>query len=51
LVVTPLGGEHEYGVWKEVTVIAIEMSVGVSGCKEGKTRWKAIVVPWWPKVL
>ncbi len=40
MVVTPLGGEHEYGVWREVTIIAIEMSVGASGCKEGKSRWK-----------
>jgi hypothetical protein len=40
LVVTPLGGQQEYGVWKEVTVVAIEMNVGASGCEEGEARRK-----------
>ncbi len=40
LVVTTLGGQQEYGVWKEVIVVAIEMGASVGGFGEGETRWK-----------
>jgi len=35
LVVTPLGGQQKYGVWKEVKIVTIKMSVGINGCREG----------------
>jgi hypothetical protein len=40
LVVTPLGGQQNYGVWKEVKIVTIKMSVGINGCREGEDRWK-----------
>ncbi len=40
LVVTALGGQQEYGVWKEVIAVTIEMGVSVGGFGEGETRWK-----------
>ncbi len=40
LVVTPFGGHQEYGLWKEVTVAAIEMGVGTSGFEKGEARRK-----------
>ncbi len=40
LVVTPLGGQHEYGMWKEVNVTTIETGVGGGGFGKGETRRK-----------
>ncbi len=40
LVVTPFGGHREYGLWKEVTIAAIEMGACTGGFEEGEAKQK-----------
>ncbi len=37
---TSLGGQQEYGMWKEVTFSSIEMSACSGGCKKGEVKLK-----------
>jgi hypothetical protein len=38
LIVTPLGGQQDYGMWKEVTTIAIEMGACTGGFGEREAK-------------
>jgi hypothetical protein len=40
LINTPLGGQQEYGAWKEVITTTIEMSASVGGFGKGEARQK-----------